>query len=122
MKKSKNKKSDKSKKSDFSDVLSKASTYSWDKPIFKQLGLTPFKNIAVRQKHYVGEIKLRNNSEVKIWVTPSPSLFWEFEIFVAESNKIIKISTGSGSFKSFWGAITMFAYNMLVVENCETKI
>jgi len=103
------------------NALDSASTYSSDRPLFKLLGLTPFTNIPTNKLYYVGEVKFKNGSIVKIWVCPAPALFWKFEVFVAESNKTTKISTGSGALENFWNAVKLIAENMLDVENTEFK-
>ena len=101
------------------DVLNTTSTYSSDRPLFKFLGLMPFANISNHKEYYVGEVKFKNGSIVNIWVCPAPALFWKFDVFVAESNKTIKISTGSGAMENFWYAVKLIAENMLVVENTK---
>ena len=119
----KNKKSFKGDKtaSPAGNALNTTSTYSSDRPLFKLLGLMPFSNIPSRKEYFVGEVKFKNGSNVKIWACPAPALFWKFEVFVVESHKTIKISTGSGALENFWNAIKLIAENMLDVENTEFK-
>jgi hypothetical protein len=99
--------------------LNKASIYFSDLPLFKSLELMPFSDIPANKEYYVGEAKFKNGSVVKIWVFPAPALFWRFEVFVAESNKTTKVSTGSGALENFWEAIKLIAENMLVLESME---
>jgi hypothetical protein len=102
-------------------ALEKASTYSSDWSLFNSLGLTPFIDIHSNKEYFVGEVKFKNNSVVKIWVCPMPALFWTFEVYVEVSKKITKVSTGSGKLSDFWNAIKLIAENMLVVETTEIK-
>jgi len=121
----KNKKSLKSDDGDSAslagNVLNTASTYSSDRSLFKLLGLMPFTDIPTNKEYFVGEVKFKNGSVVKIWICPTPAQFWKFEVFVAESNKTTKISTGSGTLENFWYAIKLIAEDMLDVENIEFK-
>ena len=103
------------------NALNTSSTYSSDRPLFKLLGLMPFTNIPIHKEYYVGEVKFKNGSTVKILVCPAPALFWKFEVYVAESNKTTKIATGSGALENFWNAVKLIAENMLDVENTEFK-
>ena|SRR5271157_294325 len=102
-------------------VLNTASIYSSDISLFKTLGLAIFINIPTNKEYFVGEVKFKNGSVVKVSVFPAPALFWKFDVFVAESKKHIKVSTGSGSLKDFWNAIKLIAENMLDVECTESK-
>jgi len=120
----KNKKSLKSNEANASHVvnaLNTTSTYSSDRPLFKLLGLMPFTDIPANKEYFVGEVKFKNGSVVKIWVCPAPALFWKFEIFVAGSNKTTRVSTGSGALDNFWNAIKLIAEDILDVENTEFK-
>ena len=101
--------------------LNTASTYSSDRPLFKTLGLMPFMNMPANKEYFVGVVKFKIGSVVQVWVCPAPALFWKFEVFVAESNKTTKVSTGSSALKDFWDAIKLIAENMLDVENTELK-
>jgi hypothetical protein len=103
------------------NALNKASTYSSDRPLFKLLGLTPIADIPTNNEYFVGEVKFKNGSVVKIWVCPMPAMFWNFEIFVAGSFKTTNVSTGSGALKDFWYAIKLIAEDMLDVEKTEFK-
>jgi hypothetical protein len=102
-------------------ALEKASTYSSDWSLFNSLGLKPFIDIPSNKEYFVGEVKLKNDSVVKIWVCPMPALFWKFEVSVEGRKRITKVSTGSGALSDFWNAIKLIAENMLVVETTETK-
>lgn len=97
------------------NALNKATTYSSDRPLFKSLGLMPFTDIPVNKEYFVGEVKFKNGSVVKIWVFPAPALFWRFEVFVAESKKHLNISTGSGALNDFWNAVKLIAEDMFDV-------
>jgi hypothetical protein len=101
--------------------LNVVSTCPSDTLLFKSLGLKPFKNIPTDRAHFVGEVNFENGSSVKIWVCPMPALFWKFEIFVAESNKIMTVSTGSGALRDFWNVVKLIADGMLDVESTECK-
>jgi hypothetical protein len=103
------------------DALNTASTYSSDRPLFKSLGLMLFTDIPTGKEYFVGEVKFKNDSVVKIWVYPAPAMFWKFEIFVSGSFKTTNVSTGSGALKDFWDAIKLIAEDMLDVENTEFK-
>jgi len=121
----KNKKSLKSNEVDSAshavNALDTAGTYSSDRPLFKLLGLMPFTDIPISKGYFVGEVKFKNGSVVKIWVFPAPAQFWKFEIFVAESKKTTRVSTGSGTLDNFWNAIKLIAEDMIDVENTEFK-
>ena len=121
MKKKNSVKNNQADASCFPNVFNKAGTYSSDRPLFKSLGLMPFTGIPANMEYFVGEVKFKNGSVVKISVCPAPALFWKFEVFVAESNKTTRISTGSGSLASFWNSIKLIAEDMLDVENTEFK-
>lgn len=103
------------------NALDTASIYSSDRLIIKSLGLMPFTKIPINTEYFVGEVKFKNGSIVKIWVYPAPALFWKFVVLVAESNKTINLSTGSGALKNFWNSVKLIAENMLDVENIEFK-
>jgi len=103
------------------NALNTASTYSSDRPLFKLLGLMPFTDIPTHKEYFVGEVKFKNDSVVKIWVIATPAQFWKFEVFVADSNKTTKVSTGSGTLENFWNAIKLIAEDMLDVEKTEFK-
>jgi len=121
----KNKKSLNNKEADSAslagNVLNKASTYSSDRPLFKLLELMSFTDIPTNMEYFVGEVKFKNGSVVKIWVFPAPALFWRFEVFVAESKKQLNISTGSGALNDFWNAVKLIAENMFDVYPDKIK-
>jgi hypothetical protein len=103
------------------NVLNKASTYSSDRPLFKLIGLMPFIDIPTNKEYFVGEVKFKYGSVVKIWVSPAPALFWRFEVFVAESKKQLNISTGSGTLNDFWNAVKLIAECMFDVYPDKIK-
>ncbi len=98
-----------------------SSTYSSDVALFKKLGLETFSKIPSNTEYFVGEVKFDNGSKAKIWVYPMPAQFWKIEVFVSESNKTTKVSTGSGTLCDFWNTIKLIADDMLDVENTEFK-
>ena len=120
-----NKKPLKSKEAKFAsfagNAFNTASTYSSDRPLFKTLGLMFFTDIPTGKEYFVGEVKFKNGSVVKIWVCAMPAQFWKFEIFVAQSFKTTNVSTGSGTLSNFWYAIKLIAEDMLDVEKTEFK-
>ena len=81
----------------------------------------PFTDIPANKEYFVGEVKFKNGSVVKIWLFPAPAQFWKFEVFVAGSKKTTKVATGSGALNNFWFAIKLIAEDMLDVENTEFK-
>jgi hypothetical protein len=103
------------------EALEKASTYSSDWSLFKTLGLKPFIDIPTGKEYFVGEVKFKNGSDVMVWVCATPAQFWKFNVFIAEYNKTIKVSTGSGSLNDFWNTIKLIAENMIDVESVEFK-
>lgn len=103
------------------NALYKASTYSSDRPLFKLLGLMPFTDIPTNKEYFVGEVKFKNGSVVKIWVCPMPAMFWKFEIFIPKRFKTTNVSTGSGALINFWNAIKLIAEDMLDVVTTEFK-
>lgn len=98
------------------NALNKASTYSSDRPLFKSLGLTPFTDIPANKEHFVGEVKFKNGSIVKIWVCPLPAMFWKLEVFIAKSKRTAVVSTGSGTLNDFWNTIKLIADYMLDIN------
>lgn len=48
-----------------------------------------------------------------------PAQFFDVEIYVKETEKIVEISTGSGSLIDFWQTFEMIANNMLSIDNIE---
>ena len=78
-----------------------------------------FTDIPTGKEHFVGEVKFKNGSVVKVWVCPAPAQFWKFEVFVAQSFKTTNISTGSGTLENFWNAIKLIAEDMLDIEKIE---
>ena len=120
-----NKKSLNKKKGDSAfkavNAFNTASTYSSDRQLFKTLGLKFFTNIPTGKEYFVGEVKFKNGSIVKVWVCPAPAQFWKFEIFVPQSFKTTNVSTGSGTLENFWDAIKLIAEDMLDVEKIEFK-
>lgn len=97
--------------------LNDASTYSSDLKLFKNLGLEPFKNIVAGAEYFVGEVKFKNISWVKIWAYPMPALFWKFEIYDGESKKTTVATTGSGALGNFWSSVKLIAENMFVIDS-----
>ncbi len=77
-------------------LLDRATTQSWDRPLFAELELEPF-DIPCREKHFCGRVKI-GDSIVDIWVEAMPALFWEFEI---KGDKSYHVTTGSGSLKDY---------------------
>lgn len=98
------------------NALNTASTCVSDKTLFKLLGLEPFTGIPVNKEYFIGEVKFKNASVVKIWVIPMPAMFWKVEIYVSETKKTLVITTGSGSLIDFWNTIKQFADNMLDIS------
>ena len=80
-----------------------------------------FTDIPTGKEYFVGEVKFKNGSVVKVWVCPASAQFWKFEVFVADSNKTTKVSTGSGTLENFWNAIKLIAEDMLDIEKIEFK-
>jgi len=99
------------------DELYRASTFDWDRPLFRELGLTPFDfDIRVKERHFVGRIK-HHGAVIKIWLKALPAQFWEFRIACGDPKRKYLVTTGSGSLSDFWPAVKLLAEDMLVVEN-----
>jgi hypothetical protein len=94
-----------------------ADTYSWDLPLFKKLKLKPFciEKDGYWKDHPVGRVK-DGPAHVDIFVSCCPAQFWKFNIKLP-SGKVLYLSTGSGSFSTYWPTIKMFLDDMLVVDN-----
>jgi len=95
--------------------INETKTYQKDMPLFKRLNLKPF-IIETHRRHYVGEVKMENGSQIKIWVEAYPAQFWFFEIFCADNKKTTRITTGSGSLEDYWGFVEAIATGMIVVD------
>jgi hypothetical protein len=94
--------------------------YSLDLPLFKELGLKPFKAEHATET-YVGEVD-NEYWTIKIWVDCMPAQFWKFEIYNKEAKAIThKFRTGSGGFTEYWKVAKMFAEGMLEFEAVEGK-
>lgn len=100
-------------------MFDQVKTYSWDLPLFKELGLEPF-DLKCRQKHFVGKVMV-GESEVNIWVEGLPAQFYEFKILCrgVDPKRRYHVTTGSGCLMDFWAAIKMLAEDMLVVDEIE---
>lgn len=94
----------------------RASTYTEDYKIFKELGLEPFKDLDTHKRHFVGDFK-RPDELVKIYVEPYPAQFWVFEIYNKDGKKIQEISTGSGSLRDYWQTVEQMLNGMISIEN-----
>ena len=101
------------------NMLESASTSSFDIALFKALGLKTFSEIPISTEYFVGKIKFKNNSVVKIWVHPMPAMFWKFEVFISDRNCTAIVSTGSGVLSNYWHTIKLFADGMIdvVIKN-----
>ncbi len=95
-------------------------TLEIDLPLFAELGLSPFKTKRGEKKS-VGKVQFGDGSYVKIWVIAAPAQFWQFEVYCAESDRIHKISTGSGSFSDYWKSIRMVAIGLLIVDETSER-
>jgi hypothetical protein len=92
-----------------------------DLPLFSELRLPPFK--ARRgEKTLVGKVGLAGASYVKVWVVAMPALFWHFEVYCAENDRVHKVSTGSGSLSEYWNAVRIMAEGLLVVEESAERV
>jgi len=98
------------------------STYSFDRSLFRELGLRFFENIPVHTTVKVGTIRVHQAS-VEIYVYGAPAQFWHFHIrFDDPQEDNFIISTGSGSFSDYWKFIEKIASRMIVVQDANTKI
>ena len=89
-------------------------TYDEDLPLFKKLGLKPFK-ASTRQRIFVGEVNPNKDCSIKIWCEGLPSQFWEFEVVDIEGFHH-KISTGSGTLTDYWPSVLLVADACFVVK------
>jgi len=95
-------------------------TMKEDLPLFKKLGLEPFKvAIATKtsNKTYVGEVT-DDYGQVKIWVECMPAHSWMFEVYNKEEDKITFLSTGTGTLGYYWKSVEDVMHGMLVVDKC----
>lgn len=100
----------------------KATTYSWDQPLFKELGLEPFE-VYDQKEHYIGEVKGDDGSLAKIWVTCLPAQFWRFEVHVPkypQGKNVTHFTTGSGSFSDYWHIARVIMDGMVRINKLET--
>lgn len=96
-----------------------ASTSSSDFLLFKIIGLKVFHKIPCNIEYYAGEVELENHSTIKVWVYPAPAMFWKFEVYVAETENTVIVSTGSGTLNDFWNSIKLIAEGMLDINYKE---
>jgi hypothetical protein len=94
-----------------------AETYSHDLPLFREFGLKPFKEKS-RVVIEVGKV-VTDNGHVIIKAEGFPALFWMFEIFSKETNKTIKVNTGSGTLTSYWPMVKSIMDGMFVIQSVE---
>ena len=99
-------------------MFDRVQTYSWDRLLFKKLGLDTF-DIETHKEQHVGKVDFENGSWVKIWVEAKPAEFWRFEVYVAESKRKYSISTGSGSLGNYWGTVEKVAESLIVIDTIE---
>jgi hypothetical protein len=92
-----------------------------DLPLFGELKLPPFKSRR-GEKTFVGKVALADGSYVKAWVTATPALFWHFEVYCAENNRVHKVSTGSGGLSDYWKTVRMMAEGTLVVDESAERV
>jgi len=98
-----------------------AETYDLDLPLFRRLGLKPFKTES-RDYIDVGTTIEHNGATVHVSVCCLPAQFWRFEIKNAgdgEPRRNCVISTGSGALVDYWPFIEQILNNMLVIESVE---
>lgn len=101
------------------DMLYECHTYDADKPLFRKLGLIPFRfDIRETRDLEVGTVHPENGGTIKIMVHGMPAQFWEFDILTSEG-KHFTVSTGSGCLRDFWDAVRLIADGMLVVKETE---
>jgi len=96
----------------------KSSTYNNDLNLYHQLGLKPFKDQPTGKMILLGSYS-NEYGQVKVWVTPMPAQFWQFEVSVTEAKSKYLISTGSGALTDFWPSIEKILNNMISIENIE---
>ena len=122
MKKKNNEKKNKANStSTIKNALNTVNTCSSDRSLFKSLGLNPFVDIPINKEYFIGEVKYKNGSVIKISVRPMPALFWKFEIFVSGNKKTTKFSTGYGALNNFWNAIKLKVEDILDLEIIKLK-
>jgi hypothetical protein len=95
-------------------------TLKTDLLLFKELGLTPFR-AKLGERTLVGKVQLGSGSYVKIWVSAAPAQFWYFEVYCAESEKVYKVSTGSGSLTSYWESVRKIAEGLFIIDEISER-
>lgn len=96
-------------------------TYTWDLPLFKELGLQPFEKALHGEQFEVGRVRL-DAGEITVSVTCVPEQFWAFDIFPADGDgHPIHLITGSGSLGQYWPTVLLFLKGMIAVHVIETE-
>jgi hypothetical protein len=89
-----------------------AETYMWDRKLFAELGLEPFRTDN-NKKLKVGRVPgAAPGSYVDIWVSCYPAMFWEFR-GMSEEGQRFRFKSGSGSLVEYWPAVKLFLTGML---------
>lgn len=98
-----------------------AKTLLQDRALFQKLGLPTFEDIPCGKQHYIGRVKCADGAYAKIWVTPAPAQFFQFEVFNPELEQTVNFSTGSGSLAEFWPIAKLIMDGGLAIDSVFTN-
>jgi len=96
----------------FGDVLYR--TYTWDLPLFAELGLTPFGEAPHGVTFEVGRVHLEAGEAI-VSVVCFPAQFWTFDIYPAggTDGQRVRLETGSGALGTYWPIALKFLEGMV---------
>lgn len=97
--------------------FSKSAPYSWELEFYKKHNIPLWETKELWQPHDLGTIySQEDGSYIKAAVECAPAQFWKFDIYCAEDNRHIKISTGSGCLSKYFDIMVQIADGMVVVD------
>lgn len=87
-------------------------TYPQDLKLFKKIGFEPFE-VKLNISTLIGKYNYGNGSYIKVYVTAysKTSQFYNVEIYIKELNKIVHLTTKTGSLVDFWDIFDNIALN-----------
>jgi len=95
------------------------SPYPWEFELYVKNNI-PLWECKTHERKDLGTIyQDKEGSYVKAVVCPMPAQFWEFVVYCSESNKIYKISTGSGGLEIFFNTMKNIAQGIILVNSIE---
>ena len=90
--------------------------YNEDVQLLKKLGLNySFTGKAGWEKIYLGKVS-DDSYEIDVWVTCTPSQFWNFHIKCLSEDYEYDVMSGSGDLSTHWSAIELLAKSRIRVD------